>query len=233
MKQILTLCTAFILLLNSCDMTSGSGNVITEKRQPGNFTGINISNGFEVEVRIGSVQELRLEADDNIMKHIKTEVSGNILTIKIEDMHSINNAHLKAYITVPDLNNINASGGANVKVVDEIKGNGKLKFNASGGAEIEATVEAPEVETEASGGAGIELRGKTKRYTAEASGGGWLKTADLLSETTSANASGGGSAEVYGSVRINADASSGGNIKYSGEGELKKEESSGGSVQKD
>jgi Putative auto-transporter adhesin, head GIN domain len=232
MKQVVFLLSAFFLL-NSCDFTSGSGNVVNEKRTVGNFTGINVGNGFEVEVKIGPVADVKIEADDNIIEHIKTEVSGGILTIKMEDMYSISNAHLKAYITVADLNSIDASGGANVKVLDVIKGNGKINFNASGGAEIDAEVEAPEVETEASGGAGIKLTGKTKNHTADASGGGWLKAADLLSETTSATASGGGSVAVYGSIRINANASSGGSVNYRGNGEVNKEESSGGSVNKD
>ena len=114
--------------------------------------------------------------------------------------------------------------GANVKVLDVIKGNGKINFNASGGAEIDAEVEAPEVETEASGRCRYKTYRQNKELYSRCFWWWWLKTADLLSETTSVTASGGGSADVYGSVRINANASSGGSVRYSGNGEANKEE---------
>ena len=232
MKQLILLSTAFVIFLSSCHFTTGSGNIVTETRQAANFTGINVSNGFEVEVKIGPAAEVRIEADDNIMSHIKTEVSGNTLTIRIEDNHGINDAHLKAYITLPVLSSINASGGANVKVQDVVKGNGKLNFNTSGGAEIEAEVEAPEVEAEASGGSTVKLSGKTKNYRAEASGGAGVNSSDLLSETTDATASSGAHTNVYASVSLKAEASSGGSVNYSGAGAVNKNESSGGSVNK-
>lgn len=232
MKQVILLLSVFFVL-SSCDYTSGSGNVVTENRQVADFRGIKVSSGFEVEVKIGSSQEVRIEADDNVMAHIKTEVSGNTLIIKMEGIQSISNAHLKAYITTPDLNSIDVSGGVNLKVLDVIKGDGKVIFNASGGAEIEAEIETLAVEADASGGAAVKLTGKTKNYTADASGGGRIKSADLLSETTVVSASGGGDADVYGSITINAKANSGGSVKYRGQGELKKEENGGGSVEKD
>ncbi len=216
MKKLTILCTALIILLSSCHFTSGSGNIVSEKRSVSNFTGLNVSNAFEVEVKIGAVTEVRVEADDNIMRYVRTEVSGNTLTIKVEDLHNINNVHLKAYVTMPVLSSIDASSAADVKVLDAIKGTGKLSFNASSAADIEADVEAPEVEAEASSSGTVKITGKTKTYKAQASSGANIKTADLLSETTNVNVSSGADADVYASVSLTAEASSGGNVNYRG-----------------
>jgi len=232
MKQLTLLLVAFVFCLASCNFTTGSGNIVTEKRSVGTFASLNVSSAFEVEVKIGPAEDIRVEADDNIIKHIRTEVSGNTLIIKTENLHSINNAHMKVFITMPALNDINASASANVRVLDVIKGNGKLNFDASSSADIEAEVEAPEVEAEASSSGTVKLSGKTKNYKAQASSGANIKTADLLSENTDVSVSSGADAQVYASVSLTADASSGGSVNYRGAGSIKKSESSGGSVNK-
>lgn len=231
MKQILFFLTSCVLLA-SCDYTTGSGNIITQNRSVGNFSGISVSNSFDVEVKIGAVTEVRVEADDNIMKHIVTNVSGNDLRIKVEGMHNINNAHMKVYITTPELNSIKASASSSVKVLDVIKNNGKLHFTATSSADIEAEVDAPEVEAEANSSGSVTLRGKTKNYKAQVSSSGDIKSAGLLSENTEVEASSSGSADVHASVSLNAKASSSGSIDYRGAASVQQSVSSSGSVEK-
>ncbi len=231
MKQILFLLSA-LMLLNSCDYTTGSGNIITEKRTVGNFSGISVSTSIDVEVKIGPVAAVEVEADDNIIAHIVTNVSGGILKISTEELHNINNAHIKVYITTPVLKSINANSSADVKVLDVIKDDGKLSFHASSSADIEAEVEAPAVEAEASSSGSVTLSGKTKNYKAEVSSSGDIKSAGLLSENTDVSANSSGSADVHASVSLNAKASSSGSIDYRGAATVKQSVSSSGSVEK-
>lgn len=231
MKQILFLLSALVLL-NSCNYTTGSGNIITEKRTVGSFSGIDVSNAIDVEVKIGPVTVVEVEADDNVIKHIVTSISGGILKIRIENLHSINNAHLKVYITTPVLKSIDAGASADVKVMDVINGDGKLSFSASSSADIEAEVDAPEVNAEASSSGSITLSGRTKNYKAEVSSSGDIKSARLLSENTNVSANSSGSAEVYASVSLNAEASSSGSIDYHGAAIVKQTVNSSGSVEK-
>jgi len=232
MKQVAILCSAIVLLLTSCNYTTGSGKIVSEKRTVGQFTALSASNGFEVEVKIGPVQEVTVEADDNLMKYIRTEVSGSTLKIRTEDLHNLSNAHLKVYITTPELKSITASSAADVKVLDLLKGTGTLSFNASSGAGIEAEVDAPEVNAGSSSGSTVRLSGKTKNYKAESSSGASIKTNDLLAENTDVSVSSGANADVYASVSLVAEASSGGEVVYYGAASVKKSVSSGGSVEK-
>ena len=231
MKQVLFFLSAIVLLI-SCDYTTGSGNVITEKRTVGSFSGISVSNAIDVEVKIGPVAAVEVEADDNIIEHIVTSVSGGILKIGIENLHSISNSHLKVYITNPVLKSVNANSSAEVKVLDVIKDDGKLSFHASSSADIEAEVEAPEVEAEASSSGSVTLTGRTKNYKAEVSSSGDIKSAGLLSENTDVSANSSGSADVHASISLNADASSSGSIDYHGAATVKQKVSSSGSVEK-
>lgn len=231
MKQILSILTA-IIVLASCQYTSGSGDIKSENRTVTNFTGISVGSSFDVEVKIGSITEVRVEADDNIIKYIETEVSGNTLKIRLEDGHSISNAHLKIYITTPALTSVKTSGSASVMVEDVITSKEKLSFKASSSSDIKAEVDAPEVEAETSSSASINLSGKTKNYYAEASSSSDIKSLDLLSENATAKASSSATIKLHASVSLDARASSSADIVYRGAAALTKSESSSGSIRK-
>jgi hypothetical protein len=231
MKQFLFLFAAFFMLC-SCNYTTGSGNVISQKRSLANFTGIDVGGSFDVEVTIGAVTEVRVEADDNLMKYIVTDVSGDVLNIHTERLHNISNAHLKVYITLPVLKSVNAAASADVKVLGVITYNGKLIFEASSSADIEASVDAPEVEAEANSSGSVTLSGKTKNYKAEASSSGDIKSAALLTENAVVTANSSGTVAVHASISLTADASSSGDITYRGAASVKKDENSGGSIEK-
>lgn len=231
MKHTIT----FLLLLiafSSCRFSKGSGDIITENRSVDNFTGITVSNDFEVEVKIGPVTSVVVEADDNIMKYIEISTIGNTLKISTENLHNYSDVHMKVYVTTPSLKTIKASTSAQVVVTNIITSDNKLTFRASSAASIKAEVNAPEIETDASSSATINLSGKTKTYKAEASSSGDIKSFDLLSENTTANVSSSASIQVHASVNLNAKASSSGSIEYKGAAAVSKSESSSGSVEK-
>lgn len=221
-----------MIALNSCNFTTGSGNILTENRAVENFTGISVSNSIDVEVKMGSAVTVQVEADDNIIKHIVTTVSGGILKIRIENLHSFNNTHTKVYITTPVLKSVEASSSADVKVMDVIKDDGKVTFKSSSSADIEAEVDAPEIAADANSSASITLSGRTKYYKAEVSSSAEIKSGTLLSENTDVEANSSGSAAVYASITLNAKASSSGSIDYHGGATVKKSVSSSGTVGK-
>lgn len=231
MKQILFLLFTLITLA-SCRYTTGSGNIISETRPTGNFNGITVGGGFEVQVKIGPVTSVVVEADDNIMKYIEISTSGTTLKIRTEDLHNYSDVHMKVYVTTPSLKTIKASASAEVVVQDVITGSDKLTFNASSGASIKTEVDVPEVEADASSGASVTLNGKTKIYSSEASSGAEIRSWDLLSENTKVSVSSGASARVHASVSLNATASSGASVTYHGAANVNKTVSSGATVNK-
>lgn len=234
MRSLLILAAA-VMLFSSCQHMTGSGNIVTEKRNPGNFKRIDAGSAIEVELRIGSPVQVEVEADDNLQKIIETRVSGDELNIRTKGSFSINNGHMKVFVTAPEIKAVKSSGAADVKVLDVLKSDDRISFEASGAGNIHATVDAPKIKAEASGAGDIVLSGKTKDYTVSASGGGNVKSADLLTENTDADVSGAGSVHVHASVSLKAEASGAGNVYYrggatnitkntSGAGEVKKED---------
>lgn len=219
-----------LFLLSSCHVITGSGNIITDKRTPGHFTGIAVGASFEVELSKGPSTEVTVEADDNIMRYIETSLSGDVLKIRTKNLHSYTNVHMKVYITAPDITDINVSASADLIAKDILKSDRRISFHASSSGSITAEVDAPQVENSVSSAATIKISGKTKSYTADVSSGASLKAADLLSENTTVTASSGASAHVHASINLTANASSGASISYRGSANVQKNISSGGSI---
>ena len=225
MKQLFFFAIMLLLITSGCNQFTGSGNIIRQDRSTDPFKGISAGSAFEVEISNGSVNKVTVECDDNLMPYIKTKVVNGVLKISTSEMGGFNNAHMKIFVTAPEINFIDASGAATIKANNEIKSEDKINIESSGAATVKATVDAPQIFAEASGASTIELKGRTKKYTAKASGSAGLKTADLQSETTTITASGASSAHVHASVSLIATASGAANIRYSGAGNLQKKTS--------
>jgi hypothetical protein len=231
MKHFLILLFA-VITITSCRFTTGSGNIVSETRNPGSFDAISVGGSFDVEVKIGDVASVTVEADDNIIKYIETRVSGNTLKIRTEGLHNYSDVHMKVYVTVPSLSSISASASADVVANNILTSSSRLTFKASSSASIKAEVNAPEIETEANSSATITLSGKTKSHKTQASSSADINTFNLLSENTIANVSSSANIQVHASVSLNAKASSSGSIEYKGAAAVSKSESSSGSVDK-
>ncbi|MEO6489740.1 MAG: head GIN domain-containing protein [Ferruginibacter sp.] len=216
-----------ILSLAACRYRSGSGNIITEKRSTAEFTGVIVAGGFEVEIKTGPPQ-VKVEADDNLMRYVETKVVNGQLKIRMEDVN-VHDAHLKIYITAPEINTIKASAAADV-IAKDVLISRKINLQVSGGSGIEAGIDAPETSVEASSGGSIKLSGRTRDLKVTCSSGSVIKAKSLLSENTTVNASSGGAANVHASVTLEANASSGGDISYSGAANVRKSVSSGGTI---
>ena len=74
--------SALAFSLISCDHKSGSGHIITETRETGEFSGVEVGGAFEVEITRGPVTAVTVESDDNIIKDIENKVSNGKLKIR-------------------------------------------------------------------------------------------------------------------------------------------------------
>ena len=220
-------------MMGSCMYKKGSGNIITQTRTTGTFKGVEIAGGFEVEIKNGPAVNVVLEADDNLVKYIEVKVVDNELKVRLENIN-VSDAHLKIFITAPEINHVDASAGAEIVVKDILKSFETISVKASSGSNIKTALDAPEIKADVSSGGELTLSGRTKDLHATSSSGSSISASELLSENSYVNVSSGASAHVYASVSIDANASSGGNISYRGAAtNIKKSESSGGEVKKD
>jgi hypothetical protein len=233
---------SFVLLLAATMLFScfrgrritGSGNIVTEKRQTGGFTGVHVSGIMPVEIKNGPQTEVVVEADDNLLKYIYTEVKNDKLSIRFKNgINNFQNCTFKVYVTAPVLQDISSSGAGSITANGVLKSDRDISLSSSGVGSITAEVDAPGIEANVSGVGQITLSGRTRNYDADVSGTGSINSYDLLSENADAQVSGVGHINLHASVKLKATVSGAGDIHYRGAASVESSVSGVGKVSKE
>ncbi|MCF6168356.1 head GIN domain-containing protein [Lutibacter sp.] len=208
----------------------GNGKVVSEERTiNSNFDEIKVQQGINLYLTQGNSINLEVEADENIIGLLITEVKNNELNIYFEK--NVYRAKARdVYVTATHISKIKTSSGASVKSDDILQVN-SLILDASSGSSIKIYTNAEEITSSASSGASIDIYGKTTSFSATASSGSSIDADELKTVNTYAKASSGANIDLNVSKKLTAKASSGGDIDYEGNPtDVNKETSSGGSV---
>jgi hypothetical protein len=234
MKTIKTLFILMLAVLFGTNATVLASNE-TENRKVKEFTEIKVSSGIDLYLKMGDTESVKIVADDDIIDEVITEVKDGTLRIYMKNNNWFNwggNKTRKAYVTVKELNVLQASSGSDVRSENTLKGE-SLDVRASSGSDVEIDVFYKNVSLDTSSGSDARISGKTKTFKAEASSGSDIKAGDLESTICKVRASSGSDATVNVSDELYAKASSGADIKYYGNPGIRDtDESSGGDVRR-
>lgn len=206
----------------------GNGEVVTENRKiTDEFTEISASEGLEVYVTQSKKFKIEVEADDNVIDLIGTDIKDGEL--RVHAIENIGQATKKVYVSLPEVTALNSSSGAHLNAEESIKAD-KLEIDSSSGSILEIEVIAGDLDIDASSGANLDISGRANTLYVDGSSGANINAKDLQSKTCDADASSGSNVSVNVSDRLTADANSGGNIAYAGDPTVKKNKSVSGSV---
>jgi hypothetical protein len=185
------------------------------KREVGHFHAIEVSTGIEVLITEGNEEALAVSApDQKWLDRLKTEVSGGVLRIYLENTWDWNvpkNWKFTVYVSYTQLDELKASSGASIK--------GDVKL---------ASLKAKQ-----SSGGFVMLKGEVDKLTVNASSGGFFRGYELSTNYLVADVSSGGGVQVTVNKEVEAEASSGGYVSYKGNAVIRSiNVNSGGSVKK-
>ena len=236
--KITVLITTYLLLLfttTSCFFDGltgikGSNVVVSEDRNiNSNFESIDVQQGINVYLTQSSTTELSVEADDNIIDLLITEVKDNELKIYFKE--NVYKAKARnVFLTVSTISEIKTSSGAQVKCENTIQ-TSSLELDSSSGSSIKIRVNAKEIVSETSSGSNMKIEGETTNFSASSSSGSSINASNLKTVDAYAKASSGSHINLNVSGELTAKASSGGDIDYDGNpSKIDKDTSSGGSV---
>ena len=172
----------------------GSGNAATEKRAVSGFKAVDVGGVFQVEITAQKDFSVEVEADDNLLPLIKTEVDGGTLRIESESRLSPS-APIRIRISAPDIDNLEVSGAASV-AVNDLK-NTNLSVDSSGASKI-------------------SISGETSKLMIDVSGATKVDAENLKAENATIDASGASKVSVNVSGELRADASGASKIVYTG-----------------
>ncbi|MCX6243888.1 MAG: DUF2807 domain-containing protein [Bacteroidetes bacterium] len=221
------------LVIASCNVIGeeGSGNVIRQERKVSSFDAIDVGGAFDVILTQGTTQSVFLEADDNLLELIRTEVRGN--TLMIDTKKPISHPKcLKIFITFTDLKKIDVSGAVDVESQGKLT-MPELSFSGSGASNTSLDLEVQKLNIDCSGGNKLRLSGSAKDVDVDVSGAVDLFAFDLPADNYSISISGAGKAEITVNKSLNVDISGAASVRYKGNPERNFQDISGsGSVKK-
>lgn len=194
----------------------GNGNVITEERPvTANFDEVKGSAGLDVFLTKGTENKIVVEADENLMEFIETEIKNGKLHVTSRENIGRSKSK-KVHVTYVQLSKVASSSGADV-IVNSVLENDYITLDASSGSDLEVEVFAKEVIAETSSGADLIVSGKAVNLQADASSGSDLDAKDLYVVTCKAEASSGSDVTVHVKETLEVKATSGADINYYGE----------------
>lgn len=235
MKKIIQL-SCLLFLAISCSTVSLEAASRTLDLSP--FTGFAVTNSFNVVLKQGSKQSVRIEGDAKTIEDINTKVVGGVWKIETTSKNDNwswgkqnNREQTTIYITIPKLTSVSVSGSGKVESsIFDVK---DLSLALSGSGKISIPLEsASDLAVKISGSGSVSVTGKANSISAQLSGSGCVKGSDLQVQTATARISGSGCVCVNASNSIDANISGSGNVYYSGNADVTSRVSGSGKVKK-
>ena len=228
--KLLSLC--LLIITSSCMITGvrGNRNVVTENRSiSSNFDAIHISHGIELDLSIDGSTSLIVEADENIMDLIRTEVENGVLRIYTEENIWSSKARI-VHLSADQINKIKATSGASVHNRNTLRSK-SLELSATSGANLSLLLEVDQLDCSTTSGSDISLKGMANHAKFRATSGSNLRAKNLTAKSCDASVTSGANVSLHATDALEAKATSGGNISYDGSPTtIQKKSSSGGSI---
>ncbi|MFA6275831.1 MAG: head GIN domain-containing protein [Pedobacter sp.] len=214
MKKLITFSLLAILFLTSCkkDRITADGNIITETRNPGNFTKVHTSGANNVYIKFGADYKIELKGSANLMPYFKTNIVNGKLYLSFDNVN-VKQDDIEIFVTLPSIKAITLSGSAKITLSGNFPVIDFLNFDISGSGDIVANsnILVEELNVNISGSGKIEAEKITSNY------------ADVT-------ISGSGDARIGVQSELKASISGSGKVYYSGNATVESHISGSGKV---
>jgi hypothetical protein len=238
-KPILLVMMITAFVLGACgfninvDMNEGSGNIISETRQVSDFDWVQLNGLGDVILSQGDREQLTIEAEDNVITRITTEVRDGVLYIGFDRKVVLPTKTIKYYLTMRDIRGLETKGVSNIQA--EKIDTDRLDVSISGTGNINIfDLSAQQLFVNISGAGNFQAEGEISEQKVNLSGAGSYDSEDLscknadititglgkvtlwVSDNLDVTISGAGGVDYYGNPQVNQQISGLGNLKRLG-----------------
>ena len=210
----------------------GSGEVATETREVSGFDSIEVSYPAQVFVSQGSAESVKIEAEDNLLPRLKTEVRDDTLRIfyRVEDGKRVSPTKVvKITIVVKDLKDVNFESAGELTLTGIETDDLNVSVSGAGNLELEE-ISARNLSVVLSGAGSMTAAGNTDDLQVIISGFGSYDGKEMHSQTADVNLSGAGSATLWVDEELDVQISGAGSVDYYGAAAVRKNVSGVGGV---
>jgi hypothetical protein len=222
-KSIVLLATLMLTSMSHAqwwgnEKVKGNGNMTTETRTTEDYDGIKCAGAMDYILVAGTEGNIKLEGEENLLKHIITEVKNGNLIVKVEkgvNLRSSLNKTIKITIPFKDISEVSLAGSGDLWNEDKISAT-DLDVSLAGSGDVVLDIEATSVEGRIAGSGDLTLKGNTNNLEAKVAGSGDFHGFGLQSNNTIVSVAGSGDAEVVSNETLKARVAGSGDIEYRG-----------------
>jgi hypothetical protein len=207
----------------------GSGTIHSESRAVAQFDKVSVSGSGELVISQGQEEALTIEADDNLLPLIKSEVTNGHLRIGPENVNLRSTKTIRYQLKLKQIGAIHLSGSLKAETGPLKTESLDLHISGSGKIHI-ASLDTGGLSSHISGSGGIEVAGRAGNQNISISGSGDLQAADLACNEATVAISGSGHAALRVKETLSAQISGSGDVEYSGNPKVNSHTSGSGRV---
>jgi hypothetical protein len=195
---------------------AGSGVLRTENRTVPAFSQIVVEGSGDVALRQGLAQSLSVEADDNVLPAVKTEVIGGVLHLGFKDgTHVSGMRRLEFRITAVRIEGITISGSGSVHGKSTLA-SGSMRLDIGGSGSIDTELDTARLDAGISGSGSIAVNGHADRLAVTINGSGGFSGRELKCADAEVHINGSGDAAVMATDTIDITIAGSGSVTYGG-----------------
>jgi hypothetical protein len=213
-----------VIILSACQLPflnnlRGSGEVISETRNVRDFSEIQLDGAGTLIITQGSSESLEIQAEENIISELTSEVEGNVLILGFEEdlwrRRVIPTKGIVYTLTVIDLEKITFNGFGNLEI-DKLETPAfEITINGAGKIQVDQLT-TQNLQVAIIGTGTVEVTGEAATQSINIDGAGSYIAPDLRSQSTSIEIDGLGEGKVWAEETLYISIDGGGNVDYYG-----------------
>jgi hypothetical protein len=212
---------------------NGSGAIISQQYDLNDFTEIEVSSAFEIEITQSDSYSVSVTTYENIFDYLSITKSGDTLKIGMKS-GSYTTANPKATVTLPELEGLKISGASHgsargfksshdfsleesgASSLDIDMETGDADFELSGASKVSGQLKALDSDMELSGASRADLSGSGDKLNLEGSGASQLNMDDFTWKDASVHLSGASKTTMIVNEELDLDISGASTLNISG-----------------
>jgi hypothetical protein len=217
LSLLVAACSSIVLETDN-DRVGGSGQVTTETRSITEFERIVLAGEGSVLLEAGPDGQIEIETDDNLLTHLRTDVSGDTLTISTEPGTDIEPTSGVTYrLGCPEITAVVLSGAGTIDLAT-CAATGRLDIELPGAGTILAPdLDASTVRASLPGAGSIVATGRVDLLEVVLAGAGEFDGRDLRADDASVDSLGVGMTTVWATDELFVSLTGVGSVGYYGE----------------
>ncbi|HYC39823.1 MAG TPA: head GIN domain-containing protein [Chitinophagaceae bacterium] len=211
-----------VLAQNDRPKIEGSGNLIIREFPVSSFDELNAAGVFHLQLSQGAREQVKIEAEDNLMDLFEVKNEGGALEIRMKKDVSFNSKKkMKVYVTFRSLKKLTLAmvGGTSS---DEELNFSDLKFHNRSVGSVDLSLKLKSLDLENQSVGSVRLRGSADKAVIRTNSVGSIQAGDFVVQSMEVDNNGVGSATVNAEKALKVKDSFLGKVHNKGKATVKK-----------